>query len=253
MEKRDEIKEGVKARVIEMLAEQLLKDNSFELLKKELLEELLTAKEETAKKQEEKNITKKIEDIDPKKRSIWLKELGFPYNEDAVRNRLEEMGFNHPKENFITERRKAIEVLNDIKAGKLAENLKTFTTEDSSYEPDYGEVVEKMKTNPFFMSSNPIPTTLEKNKFKDSTYYSEKIEFMKKAKIKFPTNPYEDLNTISETKEPIMITGATFMMPSESFKSGVTTNSIFQTGDKPKRIRKPKDVSNKPKTPRRKK
>ena len=261
MEKRDEIKESVKTRVIELLAQDLVKENDFELLKKELLEELQsTIKQETeikidagTKTEIPKSEDSIIKDIDPKKRSIWLKELGFPYNENAVRSRLEKLGFTMSKDNFVKEKKKINETIDEVKAGKISKNLKTFP-DDLSYEPDYSEVVEKMKTNPLFMTSNPIPTTIEK--IKDTAYAIEQNNFINTVSNKlFPStkSPEEENNRLdlsdftkpkteavkeSKPETPLMITGATFFMTTDTLQKPKSKRKLKPVSDKPKR--KPK-------------
>jgi hypothetical protein len=256
MEKRDEIKESVKARMIEILAQQLVQENDFELLKKELLEELKsTVTQETeikidaeTKTEIPKSEDSIIKDIDPKKRSIWLKELGFPYNENAVRSRLEKLGFTMSKDNFVKEKKKINETIDEVKAGKISKNLKTFP-DDLSYEPDYSEVVEKMKTNPLFMTSNPIPTTIEK--IKETAYAIEQNNFKNTVTNKlFPStkSPGEENNRLDLSDFTKPKTEAVKESNSISLVvSGATNFSTILETDKPKSKKRIKPVSDKPK------
>lgn len=256
MEKRDEIKEGVKARVIELLAQQLVQENDFELLKKELLEELKsTVTQETeikidaeTKTEIPKSEDSIIKDIDPKKRSIWLKELGFPYNENVVRSRLEKLGITMSKDNFVTEKKRINETIDEVKNGKISKNLKTFP-DDLSYEPDYSEVVERMKTNPLFMISNPIPTTIEK--LKDAAYAIEQNNFKNTVTNKlFPSTNSIDISRLDLSDFTKPKTEAVKESKANSISliiSGTTDFSTILKTDKPKSKRRLKPVSDKPK------
>lgn len=166
MEKRDEIKAGVQARVIEMLAEQVINDKAFESLKQELLEELLRlpgADFSHLQKTTIKNNDISKEEI--KRQRIWEKELGFPFNENAVKTRLENLSKFNGGTNFLTKNVEAREAIDNVKAGKLPDTLKVFPV-DNSYEPDLSEMIEKAQYNPLFKETNPIPIYNKSNEKK---------------------------------------------------------------------------------------
>ncbi len=94
MEKREELKDGVKQRLIEFMADQIVKEESFTELKNELIGELLVKKEIVAPVQE--NLSRVLDSslgISPENdRERNYKEVnGFVFNSEVVEKRLSDL------------------------------------------------------------------------------------------------------------------------------------------------------------------
>jgi hypothetical protein len=142
MENREEIKAGVKNKLIEIMAEQIAKDDNFEKLKAELMSEMLGLEEkEPVDKLDE--VIKEIKSpiIQTKQNSSWMKYFGFPYNKEVIEERMQKLTTNRGIQSniFVKGTRDMRATLEDIKAGKLPASLLTFPP-DNSNEPDYGTI-----------------------------------------------------------------------------------------------------------------
>ena len=86
MEKREEIKEAVKNRVIELLAQQITKEEHFDKLKDELLKDLFGEE----KKERTLNADDGYEPTNDRERS-YKRENGFLFNPEPVKERMERL------------------------------------------------------------------------------------------------------------------------------------------------------------------
>lgn len=118
MEKREEIKDGVKQRLIEFMAEQITKEESFVDLKNELIQELLTKK--TIKRP---IIDEAVESLfDKFKQVASEKNKKFEFNREEFTKRI-----------------------NDIKTGKEDLDLKTFITDTGNYSDTHKDILKLLE------------------------------------------------------------------------------------------------------------
>lgn len=115
MEKREEIKEAVKSEVIKLMAQELIKENSFDAIKAELASELFNLEKEVkeiekeVKETEQKIVkTRKLNKgwgYDPinKKEEKIKQEFGFLYNPKDIKNGFKGQEITEEEEKFMLE------------------------------------------------------------------------------------------------------------------------------------------------------
>jgi len=233
-EDRKEIKDGVKAKVIDMLANQLSQETDFEALKKELAEELLGIKQEAPMAKE----TDAVDIVKPKKT--------FDSNDGIIPSSLSEEMFRELNGfNFDP-----TPIEDRFKGGvdKLQSRTGPFGT-ISLLEP-IGQITEK---SPISKSLNEISLEIEKLQKKSNTEGELKVlEKLYKLKNEiYNQHPYLD-----SEKKPIIKMGdeipkdptSTIVDKKEepNFSSGYTTTFIFDAIEKPKTT----EIAKTPRKPR---
>lgn len=145
MEKRDEIKQGVQAKLIEILAEQISKEADFQTLKDELFKELIKIEPEAPAGRQ----LNSEDGYDPinEKEAKYKKEFGFIFNPEPVKKRLEELKEQHknmPQGYFSDIFRKSS---SDSFASSAKPTLNTFKSRFEENLPKIKQVLEKMPLN----------------------------------------------------------------------------------------------------------
>jgi len=155
MEKREEIKDGVKQRLIEFMAEQITKEDSFADLKSELIEEFL--------------VDKKIKNVVVEKTIDSLSDMNIG-SKTLADNKFSDYSTNTLFDKMAKSKEAADKFINDkvdkqgelirkifdIKTGKDPVNLKKFM--DTALEKDsdsYKEIIDLIEGNKLKDSYNP--------------------------------------------------------------------------------------------------
>jgi len=160
MEKREEIKDGVKQRLIEFMAEQITKEDSFSDLKSELIQEFL--------------IEKKIKNTITEKTTENLSDLRF-----KIKNSLDDIIKENSKAN--TESKNRFDGTLFDKMAKSKEETDKFISKKMDKQGDLIKKIFDIKTgNEPVNLKKFMDTELEK----DSKTYSEIIELIEGGKVK---------------------------------------------------------------------
>lgn len=174
MEKRDEIKNGVQAKLIDILAEQISKEADFESLKNELLQELI----QLAPKKPEGRQLNEEDGYDPidEREAKYKKEFGFIFVPEPVKKHLEELkeqrkdlvdSLTYPKSSLS-------EILRNSSSTRIytpdsirKSSPSSFSNKFESKFPEMKEILEKMPLNDLKIL-NDLRTTMSKKFSNDS-------------------------------------------------------------------------------------
>ena len=147
MNKTDEIKSGVKAELIKLLAQELTQEDSFQKIKKELMAELFNIKEEEKIRHLNSNGGyDPINDEEKKFKNEW----GFLFNADAVKERFSKLKMA-PKEQEAKTNSFVVDFSNKLKSirgGDFKSNFDKYIQAKTSK----GDFTNGLSKNDYFQT-----------------------------------------------------------------------------------------------------
>lgn len=242
MEKRDEIKNGVQAKLIDILAEQISKEADFETLKNELLQELV----QLAPSKPEGRQLNEDDGYDPinERETKYKKEFGFIFNPEPVKKHLEDLKEKHQElvDSLTYPKSSLSEILKNSSSTKIyaPEPIKksspaSFSNKFANKFPEMREILEKMPLNDLRILSDLRATMSKKFSNDSQELFKDAIPDLNPAEGSYTKAMEEHLELNPNVSLPIGMTNTQLETPKSPAKKKHVKRPVKKTAKRNKR------------------